>query len=118
MVFEMESLLSLFLGFYHETYNKQNLESKLAKLSTGRSFRTEEKNSSENTVPKPLGPNEICIEGKVYSLDGFEHPGGDAIRLFGGNDVTVQYRMIHPHHTEKQLEKLQRLGKVADSTIE
>jgi hypothetical protein len=47
-----------------------------------------------------LQGHEVCIDGVVYDLRGFDHPGGGTIGLFGGNDVSVQYRMIHPHHTQ------------------
>jgi cytochrome b involved in lipid metabolism len=46
-----------------------------------------------------LQGHEVCIDGVVYDLRGFDHPGGGTIGLFGGNDVSIQYRMIHPHHT-------------------
>lgn len=65
-----------------------------------------------------LKSTEVCIDGVIYSLQQFEHPGGDAINLFGGNDVTIQYKMIHPYHTDKHLEKMTRVGKVADYTTE
>jgi fatty acid desaturase (delta-4 desaturase) len=63
---------------------------------------------------KSLKGTEVAIDGVVYSLEGFAHPGGDSIRIFGGNDVTIQYKMIHPYHTDKHLEKMKRVGKVAD----
>jgi hypothetical protein len=28
--------------------------------------------------------------------------------------VTIQYKMIHPYHTDKHFEKMKRVGKVAD----
>jgi len=65
-----------------------------------------------------LKPNEVCIEGVVYDLNGFDHPGGETIDIFGGNDVTVMYKMIHPYHTGKHLEKMTRLGKVSDYVSE
>jgi len=49
--------------------------------------------------------HEVAIEGIIYDITSFYHPGGDSIRIFGGNDVTVQYKMIHPFHSSKQLEK-------------
>ena len=67
---------------------------------------------------KTLANNEICIDGVVYDLTGFEHPGGQTIELFGGNDVTATYKMIHPYHTEKHLEKMRRVGKVSDFVSE
>ena len=65
-----------------------------------------------------LSGNLVAIDGIVYTLDGFRHPGGEQIRLFGGNDVTVQYKMIHPHHTEKQLKKLTVVGTLTKSENE
>jgi acyl-lipid (7-3)-desaturase (Delta-4 desaturase) len=65
-----------------------------------------------------LQPNEVAIDGIIYNLDTFVHPGGETIKIFGGNDVTVQYRMIHPYHTAKHLEKMQCVGKVADYSCE
>ena len=65
-----------------------------------------------------LKNNEVCINGVVYDLKGFDHPGGESIELFGGNDVTVTYKMIHPYHTEKHLEKMKRVGKVSDFACE
>lgn len=59
-----------------------------------------------------LGSDQIIIDDVVYSLKDFCHPGGDQIKLFGGNDVTVQYRMIHPHHTSEQLSKLTAVRKL------
>ena len=63
---------------------------------------------------KGLGRNEICIEGVIYDITDFNHPGGDSIHVFGGNDCTVQYKMIHPYHTSKHLEKMKAVGKVVD----
>ena len=36
----------------------------------------------------------FVLDGLVYTLNGFEHPGGDIIELFGGTDATVPYRMV------------------------
>lgn len=82
---------------------------------------TESTEPATETVIKSLqslSSQQVCIDGVLYSLEGFEHPGGDSILLFGGNDVTVQYQMIHPYHTDKHLEKLQRVGKVVDYLCE
>ena len=65
-----------------------------------------------------LKTSEVCIDGVIYDLTNFDHPGGESIHVFGGNDVTVQYKMIHPYHTEKHLAKMKRVGKVADYTAE
>ena len=72
--------------------------------------------STESTLRslKGLKGNEIAIEGTIYDINDFVHPGGEVIKFFGGNDVTVQYKMIHPHHTSKQMEKMKMVGKVVD----
>ena len=67
---------------------------------------------------KTIGDNEVCIDGIVYDLTDFDHPGGETILVFGGNDVTATYKMIHPYHTEKHLEKMRRVGKVSDFVSE
>jgi fatty acid desaturase (delta-4 desaturase) len=75
-------------------------------------------NTDEATFPvksiKQLKGNEIAIEGVVYDLNGFVHPGGDSIKIFGGNEVTAQYKMMHPHHTSRNLEKMKKIGRVSD----
>lgn len=63
---------------------------------------------------KGLKGNEIAIEGVIYDIAEFVHPGGNVIRFFGGNDVTVQYKMIHPYHTVKHMEKMKVVGRVVD----
>jgi acyl-lipid (7-3)-desaturase (Delta-4 desaturase) len=65
-----------------------------------------------------LKGHEVCIDGIIYDIANFDHPGGDTFRMFGGNDVTVQYNMIHPYHTAKHLQKMTRVGKVVDYTCE
>jgi fatty acid desaturase (delta-4 desaturase) len=70
-------------------------------------------NAAELTpTNRPLKPTEISISGNIYDITNFIHPGGNVIQFFGGNDVTVQYKMIHPYHTEKHLEKMKLVGKV------
>ena len=63
---------------------------------------------------KGLKGNEVAIEGVIYDITSFDHPGGASIGIFGGNDVTVQYKMIHPYHTKKNLEKMKRVGVTTD----
>lgn len=64
---------------------------------------------------KNLRGNEIAIEGVIYDLDGFNHPGGDIIKMYGGNEVTNIYRMMHPHHKGSQkLKKLKKVGVASD----
>jgi fatty acid desaturase (delta-4 desaturase) len=65
-----------------------------------------------------LKGDEICIDGIIYDISDFDHPGGESIKVMSGNDVTIQYKMIHPYHTQKHLEKLKRVGKVTDFTCE
>jgi acyl-lipid (7-3)-desaturase (Delta-4 desaturase) len=67
-----------------------------------------------------LTDTEFCIDGVVYDITDFAavHPGGRTFLAFAGNDVTVQYKMIHPYHTEKHLLKMKRVGKVIDYTSE
>lgn len=67
---------------------------------------------------KSLKETEIAIDGVIYDIADFDHPGGESIMMFGGNDVTVQYKMIHPYHTSKHLEKMKRVGTVPDYTSE
>lgn len=63
---------------------------------------------------KGLKGTEVAIEGVIYDISDFVHPGGEVIKFFGGNDVTVQYKMIHPYHTNKHLEKMKAVGVAAD----
>lgn len=63
---------------------------------------------------KGLKGNEVAIEGVIYDISSFDHPGGSSIGIFGGNDVTIQYNMIHPYHTSKHLEKMKRVGIIPD----
>ena len=55
-----------------------------------------------------LTTNEMCIDGVIYNIEAFstKHPGGNTFLTFGGNDVTTQYKMIHPYHTNKHLLKM------------
>lgn len=66
-----------------------------------------------------LKGHEVCVDGVVYDLTSFDHPGGGSIFLFGGNDVTTQYRMIHPHHmSSKHLQKMAAVGAVPGHSSE
>jgi acyl-lipid (7-3)-desaturase (Delta-4 desaturase) len=67
---------------------------------------------------KGLKSNEVAIDGVIYDLTSFDHPGGESVHIFGGNDVTVTYKMIHPYHTSKHLEKMTKVGTVADYVSE
>eukprot|EP00980_Cylindrotheca_fusiformis_P030355 scaffold24689_cov162-Cylindrotheca_fusiformis.AAC.1 len=67
---------------------------------------------------KGIRPNEVVIDGIIYDIGSFSHPGGDSIYLFGGNDVTAQYQMIHPYHTSKHLAKMRSVGRVPDYACE
>jgi acyl-lipid (7-3)-desaturase (Delta-4 desaturase) len=74
--------------------------------------------SIRSTNLKSLGPTEVAIDGVIYDIANFDHPGGESIHIFGGNDCTVQYKMIHPYHTAKHLEKMTRVGTVPDYSSE
>lgn len=63
---------------------------------------------------KNLAATEVVIDGGIYDISDFDHPGGESILIFGGNDVSVTYKMIHPYHTAKHLEKMKKVGKVPD----
>lgn len=67
---------------------------------------------STTTPLKSIKGTEVVINGTIYDLTSFDHPGGDSVLIFGGNDVTVQYKMIHPYHTEHHLRKMRAVGKV------
>jgi fatty acid desaturase (delta-4 desaturase) len=92
---------------------------KLRQRKTGDNDRATVTTQTERIASlNSLKGNEVCIDGIIYNLDNFDHPGGDSIQIFGGNDVTIQYNMIHPYHTEKHLKKMNRVGKVADYVSE
>lgn len=61
-----------------------------------------------------LKDTEVAIDGIIYDLEGFDHPGGNSFLVFGGNDVTVMYHMIHPTHNNQHLKKLKKVGRVSD----
>lgn len=72
-----------------------------------------------STTPlKSIKGTEVVIDGIIYDLKSFEHPGGDSVLIFGGNDVTVQYKMIHPYHTEHHLKKMKVVGKLSKKETE
>lgn len=79
-------------------------------------------NATESTLRlatmKSIGETEVVIDGQIYDIADFDHPGGESILLFGGNDVSVQYKMIHPYHTDKHLEKMKLVGTVPDWSSE
>ena len=55
--------------------------------------------------------NTVAIDGFIYSLEGWNHPGGQQIMIFGGNDVSVYYKMIHPFHNDNMRNKMPLVGK-------
>ncbi|GMI38686.1 hypothetical protein TeGR_g530 [Tetraparma gracilis] len=70
-----------------------------------------------------LSQHEVCIDGLVYDIREFGkvHPGGDQVLLFGGNDVTAQYKMIHHGHSsnpQHYLSKMALVGEVTDFSCE
>jgi len=87
--------------------------------NVAKGIQTKDTTEDEATMPtldsmKQLKSNEVAIEGVIYDLNSFVHPGGDSVKLFGGNDVTVQYKMIHPYHTAKHLQKMTKVGEVSN----
>ena len=76
------------------------------------------KQPTDQPFERPLDQlqnDEIGIDGKIYSLKDFDHPGGESIQVFGGQDVTVLYRMIHANHSKVLHEsKLECVGVVAE----
>jgi acyl-lipid (7-3)-desaturase (Delta-4 desaturase) len=65
--------------------------------------------TTQKCIPlSQLKTNEMCIDGIIYNIEEFstKHPGGNTFLTFGGNDVTTQYKMIHPYHTNKHLLKM------------
>jgi acyl-lipid (7-3)-desaturase (Delta-4 desaturase) len=103
---------------------RQRHKQSAAVLKNGATSGTVANESSTTTTQDRLcslsniKTTEICIDGVIYDIEHFDHPGGSSIFMFGGNDVTVQYNMIHPYHTAKHLEKMKRVGKVIDFTTE
>lgn len=98
-------------------------QSPLRQRFTNQSTRDEDRNAAEsintNLISyKDIKPTEVVIDNVIYDLKSFQHPGGDSVFVFGGNDVTVQYKMIHPYHTSKHLEKMKIVGKVNDAKNE
>eukprot|EP00934_Nitzschia_sp_Nitz4_P007467 Nitzschia sp. Nitz4//scaffold280_size24494//934//2424//NITZ4_008387-RA/size24494-snap-gene-0.37-mRNA-1//-1//CDS//3329545576//7457//frame0 len=86
---------------------------KLRQRNTAASTEVPEPATAATDAAKPtLGNNHVIIDGVIYDLTSFQHPGGESIFVFGGNDATVTYKMIHPHHTSKNLEKMKVVGKV------
>ena len=95
--------------------NPSGLRNRIAKID-GPTDQLVDDAATQSTLrtTKGLKGTEIAIEGIVYDIADFVHPGGEVIKFFGGNDVTVQYKMIHPYHTGKHLEKMKMVGKVVD----
>lgn len=110
-------------GGRHEKSNKVAEEERQQDTATPTTLRTLD----------TLKSSEVCIDGIIYDLTDFPHPGGKQILLFGGNDVTVQYKMIHPFHyittttsssnegavtttttTNPYLRKLKAVGRITD----
>jgi fatty acid desaturase (delta-4 desaturase) len=72
---------------------------------------------------RDLQSHEVCIDGIIYDVSNFQHPGGDILYAFGGNDVTVLYKMIHPklflrNNNNTVLSQLRPVGTVIDFTCE
>ena len=84
------------------------------KINAGELVDSDTATQSSFRSLKALKGTEVAIDGDIYDIADFGHPGGEVIKFFGGNDVTVQYKMIHPYHTGKHLEKMKMVGKVVD----
>ncbi len=80
--------------------------------SNNNNTNTDQATLSTTTPLKSIKGTEVVINGTIYDLTSFDHPGGDSVFIFGGNDVTVQYKMIHPYHTEFHLRKMKAVGKI------
>lgn len=75
-------------------------------------------NATQSVIAlKDIASTEVVIDKVIYDLKSFKHPGGDSVLLFGGNDVTVQYKMIHPYHTRHHLDKMKRVGTIDDKDV-
>ena len=89
---------------------------KLRQRKGGQQVVAEDHSASEEeriaTTPHKIKASEVVIDGVIYDISNFEHPGGESIHVFGGNDVTATYKMIHPYHTSKHLEKMKRVGTI------
>lgn len=73
---------------------------------------------AKSSVPE-IKQNQVAIDGIIYDLDSFDHPGGESIKMFGGNDVSVMYRMIHPRHTgEYHAKKMKQVGTIENYNSE
>lgn len=97
--------------------NTSILRNRITKVSAPTDFVDDDADAATQSALrslKGLKGNEIAIDGVIYDINNFVHPGGDVIKFFGGNDVTVQYKMIHPYHTGKHLEKMKAVGEVVD----
>ncbi|GAA5893659.1 FMN-dependent alpha-hydroxy acid dehydrogenase [Sporobolomyces salmoneus] len=62
----------------------------------------------------------MIVNGQVYDLTGFPHPGGQRILLkYAGKDATEPYEEVHPPGTiENNLPKDKHLGPVDMSTVD
>lgn len=83
--------------------------------SSSSKIQTQEDEATKARVAtlQTLKSNEVAIDGIIYDIGSFDHPGGESIHVFGGNDATAVYRMIHPYHTSKKhLEKMKQVGTI------
>lgn len=60
----------------------------------------------ENLITmEKLSSNEVILDGWVYDLEKFAnvHPGGASVlNMFGGNDVSIHYYMLHNHQVLRE----------------
>jgi hypothetical protein len=105
-----------FLSFLSTQFAMAPDADKLRQRKAQQAISIAEENATQLKIGslKGLAGTEIVIDGDMFDIADFDHPGGESILLFGGNDVSITYKMIHPYHTAKHLEKLKKVGKVPD----
>jgi len=94
------------------------LRKRTTAVATTGDVATDDAATTPTKTLKALKANEVVIDGVIYDITSFDHPGGDSIHIFGGNDATVPYKMIHPYHTSKHLEKMKQVGVIPGYTCE
>jgi fatty acid desaturase len=53
-----------------------------------------------------LGEKEILIEGKIYDVDGFRHPGGSIIKFYAGKELDASQAFANFHIRSTKARKL------------
>lgn len=73
-------------------------------------YEEENKNIKRYKSVDDLSEFEVAIDGIVYDISAFHHPGGEIIKMFGGNDVSNVYKFNHLYHSPRSLDKLKKVG--------